>query len=365
MRARVAYVILTMLAALGSTTATTGDSNTVRLVHETDGEWLTPQTSLSRNSRSGLVELKSPTQVILLDSNQTSFGTSGNVRVVTKVAGGTQVQLFDSQGKFILHSAQPEGVFTTAFAGTIAAFRPSLHEPSLAYAIDLISTTGTTRIESSRREIIDIRAIENHLVVSSVSGNENGDLTADVIDAAGKTVWSFNAPWPATPRVVADGQRAAAIFARKGSSLLQIAQSGRKIELVFDGPVMTNIAFLVDGSGLFIWGRQIAVLVDPATGAQLWRTNLSGGIRQLANATSFITPVSGAIATVVRQRMENGDWRVGVTFLNQLNGSRSDYRWLYESTERPTLVNRYDHDGAELLVTPQRIYKISTPIRER
>jgi outer membrane protein assembly factor BamB len=358
-------IILMVLAGAVSTAETTNKSNTVQLLRETNGEWLTPHVTLSRKTPTGLVELKSPAQLILLDSNQTSFGTPGHVSVVTKVTGGVQVQLYDGQGKFILQSTQPEGVFTTAFAGTIAAFRPGLHEPELAYSIDLISPDGVTHIERDGREVIDIRAIENHLVVSSVSGNENGDLTADVIDAAGKTVWSFNAPWPATPRVVADGQRAAAIFARKGSSLLQIAQSGRKIELAFDGPVMTNIAFLVDGSGLFIWGRQIAVLVDPATGAQLWRTNLSGGIRQLANATSFITPVSGAIATVVRQRMENGDWRVGVTFLNQLNGSRSDYRWLYESTERPTLVNRYDHDGAELLVTPQRIYKISTPIRER
>jgi hypothetical protein len=333
----------------------------VTLVTDSGDTFLTDTARMqpAQDSKAGSLNLSGKQVSLSGDSYAVSVGR--RVAVVTRTARETSVQLFDADGSTIRQTSVAPGRKVLPFGQAVAVYEPSLHEPGVPYSVDVMSSQGTTRVEKPGRLIHDIFALEDHVVISSVDADA-GTVDTDVIDGAGQIRWSFSRSGRSNPRVAVQGNRAVAVYADRPESAVEVSELGGGVARLAIPGLMSNVAFLSDGSAILAWGSHTTTLLDIGAQRVLWQQTLPASGKpyptQLNGVTSLVTPIAGTVAMVAREQSADGAWDVQLVFFDVGSGSIAETRALYRDAQPPTLVRRFEADAKERLVLPHRVYEI-------
>jgi len=330
------------------------------------GFYLTDSIRLSPRDGSQLRELRLGDRSRVLGPGQSAHFSGGSVVLLSHMDRATSVELLDDTGRLVREIVLPASRRVFAVGESLVSFVPEVHQLGFPYVLDFVSRNGSTRLARPDRMIVGLTPLERHLVVDSTASRGGLPRVSEVIDETGRIVWTFTAPGNTFPRIVVRGDLAAAVHADRPDSLLRLLGQGveRPVERVLPGAVMTNAAFVTGDSRLFVWGPRDAALLDLPDAEIIWRIHFDGGERLLPSSTSSIRPVGDALPVLTRSEKERGRWQVGVAVLNLGSGEITTHRSLCVTSEMPTHVRRFHRGEAELLVLPDRVFEVSSGVRD-
>jgi hypothetical protein len=247
------------------------------------------------------------------------------------------------------------------FGSAVAWLPVGDHEPGIPYSIEVISEAGEVRIAREEREILDVRALERHLVVASRCTGPGSETLGEVIDESGAVAWTFTAPGDFPPRVTVLGGRAAAVYPGRQRSIVELRTGSRPASRrwVVEDAVLTQAALSTGGDGLLVWGPRQAVWIEAGNDEIAWRVDTPGAARPLASASSGFTPVAGAVGLPVRERRADGGWSVDLLLLDVIDGGTLDREPLLSATALPTVARRSRSGDAERIVVAGQLFEIS------
>jgi hypothetical protein len=331
----------------------------LRAAHAPEVRWLDDATHLTQ-SAPGSRTLDVAGNAQPLGPGQSAHWSGGTVVVLGETRDGTEALLYDRAGRLLRATRVPGGSRAIAYGSTAVYFDPGLHEPELDYRLEIDSLDGRSRVERRGRTILDLRPLEQHLVVTSIAGGDATTLTADVFDEAGRIVWSFTDAADRPPRIVTTGDRVAAVFPGRQASRLVLGDgpgnSLREVELA--GARLTDVAFLNDSRSVLVWGRHEAALVDADRFAIVWRVDLAHLGTAIGNETSSIAVHGKRIVVALREEQATEGSTLSLVQLDLATGRLAAVRPLFTAPTPPRSARRFRHGQGERLVVADRVWEI-------
>jgi hypothetical protein len=331
-----------------------------------DGRFLTDRVSIAFQGDSGQPELRLPRGTVpLLPDDSVDAGETG-VTIVSSRITETRLRRLDLGGAVQWEARVEPGRPVVPYGNAAALLPVDLHEPGVPYSLEILTSAGRVARERPGTTILDVAALEHHLVVSWRRVGESSPAVAEVLDEQGGVAWLFEAPGARPPRIAVAGQRAAAVYPGRSGSTVDLARTGDSApsRLRLESVQLTHCAFATDDSGVLAWGPRGAVWIDDRPARVRWVTRLPGAARPLVSTTSFVTPVGGAVGLVVREPAADGNWRTGLLLLDVARGGIRGRISLRESAAMPSAVGRFRHGDSERLALGDRLYEIVDSPRE-
>jgi hypothetical protein len=358
--------VWTAVSGLVFTLAAFGAEPTVGPISFIDGEFLTDQVSIGLDDETGQPELRLPRGTVPLASDDSVEAGETMVTIVSRQTTETRLRWLDRSGTVRWETRVAADRPVVPFGNAAALLPLDLHEPGIPFSLEILTPAAVVSRERPGATILDVVALEHHLVVSWRRGTDSSPAVAEVLDEQGGTAWIFEAPGARPPRVAVFGQRAAAVYPGRPGSTLDLVRSGEAAprRLYLAGVLLTNCAFATDDSGILAWGPRDAVWIDEQPARVRWRKPLPGAARPLVSTTSFVTPVGGAVGLVVREPAAEGAWSTGLLLIDVERGGIRSRTELRESTTMPAAVGRFRHGNSERLVLGERIYEIAVPTED-
>ena len=252
------------------------------------------------------------------------------------------------------------GAASVPFGDAVALLPLNLHEPGVPYSVRVVSADADVLIEREGRSILDVRALEHHLVIASRGTGFAAVTLGEVIDESGRVAWTFTAPGDVPPRVAVGEGRAVAVYPGRRESIveLQDAESPATGRWVVSGAVLTQAALSTGGDEILVWGPRQVAWIDASESGIAWRASVAGAARPLAATTSGVTPVAGQVGVPVRERRTDGTWQVDLLLLDAGDGRIVSREPLHRTEEMPTAFGRHRRGEAERLVLRRHTYEI-------